>query len=175
MGPKPFRNSSQSYICRCCWWQICTRTKSDFLVHDGLSCIDVSRVQPIKKRITSWHSAEHFYQACIFNFANFSRVTFSQPFSIVDTILLLSNVKLPKNFTSLEDYAKKVSDTLVWRAPMLNEYFAIDINPNGYVCALPCLLPQYIPDMRKLPAFLFRLGTEVCHEVVFYYHHSYQN
>ncbi len=44
---------------------------------------------------------------------------------------------------------------------MLSEYFAIDINAEGAVTALPELVQQYTPPLLALPSFLLRLVTEV--------------
>ena len=43
---------------------------------------------------------------------------------------------------------------------MLQEYFKIGVNTQGFLCTLPDLLPGYLPDPSGLPLFLLRLVTE---------------
>lgn len=44
---------------------------------------------------------------------------------------------------------------------MLREYFSICINDAGELSAIPMLVKGYIPNLEKLPDFLWRLGSEV--------------
>jgi DNA mismatch repair protein MLH1 len=44
---------------------------------------------------------------------------------------------------------------------MLKEYFSIEIDSDGNLCALPQIIDNYIPDMTLLPSFLLRISTEV--------------
>lgn len=44
---------------------------------------------------------------------------------------------------------------------MLREYFSIEIDESGNLCALPVVLDQYTPDMDRLPSFVLNLGNNV--------------
>ena len=61
---------------------------------------------------------------------------------------------------SREVFADRIVATLIKNSEMLQEYFKIGINKEGYLCTLPDLLSDYIPDPLGLPMFLLRLVTE---------------
>ncbi len=44
---------------------------------------------------------------------------------------------------------------------MLDDYFSIEIDENGNLCAVPQLLPNYCPPLHRVPEFLFNLATKV--------------
>jgi DNA mismatch repair protein MLH1 len=46
---------------------------------------------------------------------------------------------------------------------MLAEYFSLNISSSGHVESIPLLLPDYTPNLDKLPYFLMRLGPQVRH------------
>ena len=50
---------------------------------------------------------------------------------------------------------------LLSKAPLLGEYFALDVSPEGEITALPELVWNYTPPLRRLPAFLLRLANKV--------------
>jgi DNA mismatch repair protein MLH1 len=54
-----------------------------------------------------------------------------------------------------------MTELLVSKAPMLVEYFGIEITSLGCLAKLPILLDNYIPSLMKLPMFLFHLATRV--------------
>ena len=54
-----------------------------------------------------------------------------------------------------------IARTLVERREMLNEYFSLQISPDGDLLAIPLLLKGYLPALAKLPRFLLRLGPYV--------------
>lgn len=44
---------------------------------------------------------------------------------------------------------------------MLEEYFSITINQDGRLETLPNVLPGFLPDLYRLPAFLLCAGVRV--------------
>jgi hypothetical protein len=44
---------------------------------------------------------------------------------------------------------------------MLREYFSLGITIEGMVDCLPVLIPDYTPNLDKLPLFFMRLGPQV--------------
>ena len=54
-----------------------------------------------------------------------------------------------------------VAETLINRREMLDEYFSLQISPDGNLLSIPLLLKGYIPSLGKLPRFLLRLGPYV--------------
>jgi DNA mismatch repair protein MLH1 len=44
---------------------------------------------------------------------------------------------------------------------MINEYFSINLTPEGNLDTLPMLLKGYTPNLDRLPSFLLCLGTRV--------------
>jgi hypothetical protein len=45
---------------------------------------------------------------------------------------------------------------------MLDEYFALQIDEDARLTALPLVLPGYTPNFDVLPTFLLRLVFKVC-------------
>lgn len=50
---------------------------------------------------------------------------------------------------------------LVSRKEMLQEYFSITITDDGNITAIPMMIKGYVPNLEKLPDFLWRLGSEI--------------
>lgn len=57
--------------------------------------------------------------------------------------------------------AALVVKLLQQKAPMLSEYFAIDVDQQGCIAALPRLIDHYVPDLLGLPQFVLRLARDV--------------
>ncbi|KAI8384686.1 putative DNA mismatch repair protein mlh1 [Radiomyces spectabilis] len=111
-------------------------------------------------------SEELFYQVVLNEFCNFGRLNLSEPVDIRASVLLAIEAEerkgnLPDQLRSADEIAKAISDTMVSRAEMLEEYFCMTVTEDGHLKSLPMLLRGYIPTMDKLPMFLLRLGTEV--------------
>jgi DNA mismatch repair protein MLH1 len=51
---------------------------------------------------------------------------------------------------------------------MLGEYFSLGITTDGLVDSLPVLIPDFTPNLDKLPLFFMRLGPQV--SFVFAFH-----
>ena len=43
---------------------------------------------------------------------------------------------------------------------MLDDYFSIEISPEGSIVTLPSLLEDFVPDLSQIPNFVMRLATE---------------
>jgi DNA mismatch repair protein MLH1 len=44
---------------------------------------------------------------------------------------------------------------------MLKEYFQLEIDDAGNLLRIPQIIDDYVPDLKYLPMFILRLGTEV--------------
>lgn len=109
---------------------------------------------------------EYFYQVGLTDFANFGYIRFSPPMSLHD----LLKIGAEQEKTSARDAAaeldwaeviKSVEDLLITKAPLLREYFSIEITSAGELCSIPILTKGYTPSLAKLPQFLLRLGPHV--------------
>ena len=54
-----------------------------------------------------------------------------------------------------------MTQMLVSKSALLDDYFSLEIDEGGHLCTLPLLLTDYVPFFGKLPLFLMRLATEV--------------
>ena len=70
------------------------------------------------------------------------------------------NNKKKELFDSRESVADRIVKKLIENSEMLQEYFRIGVNEQGYLCTLPDLLVGYLPEPEGLPMFLVRLVTE---------------
>lgn len=52
-------------------------------------------------------------------------------------------------------------ELLKQKAEMLDEYFGIQVDPQGNLSRLPVILDQHIPDMDCVPEFVLCLGNDV--------------
>lgn len=50
---------------------------------------------------------------------------------------------------------------LLQKAPLLKEYYCIEITESGILLTLPDILPGYVPSLEKLPFFLLHLAGDV--------------
>jgi DNA mismatch repair protein MLH1 len=104
------------------------------------------------------------YQRVLADFANFGRIAFSQDVPIRDLIRVALDA--PESNWNDEDgdrdtFAENASKLITDRADMLADYFAIDIDEDGKLTALPQLVENYTPPLALLPLFLLRLASEV--------------
>lgn len=60
-----------------------------------------------------------------------------------------------------DELANFMTQMLVSKSALLDDYFSLEIDEEGHLCTLPLLLPDYVPFFGKLPLFLMRLATEV--------------
>ncbi|KAG0358396.1 DNA mismatch repair protein [Gamsiella multidivaricata] len=114
-------------------------------------------------------SEELFYQICLRDFSNFGFIRLSTPAPIKDMVLmalddeqeLMEKSEWPEELKPKEEIAETVRSTLVSRKEMLREYFSICITDTGELSAIPMMIKGYIPNLEKLPDFLWRLGSEI--------------
>uniref|UniRef100_A0A2S2R9V0 DNA mismatch repair protein Mlh1 n=1 Tax=Sipha flava TaxID=143950 RepID=A0A2S2R9V0_9HEMI len=108
---------------------------------------------------------EMFYQIMMYEFGNFGVIKFSNSLSIYELILIalelsesgyLNGEDKPK-----EELAQDATEILVSKAPMLNDYFSIEIDSDSNILSIPLLLEGFLPDLDGLPLYLLRLASEV--------------
>lgn len=96
-----------------------------------------------------------FYQVVLYGFANFSRISFDNPLNISELLVTASTVETQNND------AESISNLLIEKREMLEEYFAVDISSEGDLISLPVLLKGYTPNLGKLPEFLISMANNV--------------
>ncbi|KAJ3379929.1 DNA mismatch repair protein [Lobulomyces angularis] len=68
------------------------------------------------------------------------------------------NGSQPMSRTQIIEYIESIFKE---NKEMLNEYFSITVNDEGYLETLPLVLKGYEPNFNKLPSFLLRMGSQV--------------
>ncbi|KAG0308102.1 DNA mismatch repair protein [Dissophora globulifera] len=114
-------------------------------------------------------SEELFYQICLRDFSNFGFIRLSTAAPIKEMILmalddeqeLMEKSEWPEELKPKDEIAETVKNMLVSKKEMLREYFSICITDDGEVTAIPMMIRGYIPNLEKLPDFLWRLGSEI--------------
>ncbi|KAI8611615.1 histidine kinase-like ATPase [Chytriomyces sp. MP71] len=110
---------------------------------------------------------ELFYQLGLHGFSNFGFTHLSEAVSIRQLVQLAVEEQLQLHpdradeLQSPEQVAAQITEAIVERREMLEEYFSLRVSEDGMLLALPVLLREYEPPLGKLPLFLLRLGTEV--------------
>ncbi|GKZ44354.1 DNA mismatch repair protein [Aspergillus brasiliensis] len=115
---------------------------------------------------------EFFYQIGLTDFANFGVIKLSPAPKLIDLLRIAADTERNQANTSSQESADEaneiftnapdlVAETLIDRREMLNEYFSLDISPDGDLLSIPLLLKGYLPSLGKLPRFLLRLGPYV--------------
>ncbi|PVU93354.1 hypothetical protein BB561_003334 [Smittium simulii] len=127
-----------------------------------------------------------FYQLILSEFNNFGKIELQPAANICDLVLLAlqseidynselskgilesqSDIKidfepLPNEIVENPNaVAKAITDLIISRKEMLEEYFNMKITETGELESLPMIIRDYIPNMNKLPLFLLRLGSEI--------------
>lgn len=111
-------------------------------------------------------SSQMFYQLALRTFHNFGVIQLSSPACLrqevgegIAQVSELNGERVPSDISALVENATK---TLCEKAPMLKEYFGIEIDcVNVRLNTLPLMLKGYIPLLDKLPLFLIRLAFHV--------------
>ncbi|PYI11167.1 DNA mismatch repair protein MutL [Aspergillus sclerotiicarbonarius CBS 121057] len=121
---------------------------------------------------------EFFYQTGLTDFGNFGVIKLSPPPKLIDLLRIAADTERGEHqgsrsqepqqqeeqeeaneiFTNAPDLVAK---TLIDRREMLNEYFSMEISPEGDLLSIPLLLKGYLPSLGKLPRFLLRLGPYI--------------
>lgn len=109
---------------------------------------------------------EYFYQVGLTDFANYGMLRFNPPLSIHNLLRVgadqeKNNAGDAAEEVDWDEVVDTVQDLLISKAPLLSEYFSIEITPEGELCSLPILVKGYTPSLAKLPQFLLRLGPHV--------------
>ena len=105
-----------------------------------------------------------FYQIALEDFANFEAYRLSPAPSVRELALLALDME-EAGWTEADGDKAELADFMVQmltsKAPMLDDYFSIDIDAEGRLGTLPLLLADYVPFFNKIPLFMMRLATEV--------------
>ncbi|KUM66681.1 hypothetical protein ACN42_g349 [Penicillium freii] len=112
---------------------------------------------------------EFFYQVGLTDFGNFGVIRLDPAPKLVDLLKIAAESERQEHSDSSGEEAdsifanapEMIARTLVERREMLNEYFSLQISPDGDLLAIPLLLKGYLPALAKLPRFLLRLGPYV--------------
>jgi len=108
-------------------------------------------------------SKAFMYERVFKGFSNHPKMSLSSSPRLKD--LLLIALDSPQGGWRPEEgdkatYAETLEAALVAKGPMLNEYFSIEISPEGLLVALPMLIEGYVPPLALLPLFILRLAVE---------------
>lgn len=109
---------------------------------------------------------EYFYQVGLTDFANFGLIRFNPPLPLYDLLKVAaeqekSNAGDAADEVDWDEVVDSVRELLISKAPLLSEYFSMEITPEGDLCSVPILIKGYTPSLAKLPQFLLRLGPHV--------------
>jgi DNA mismatch repair protein MLH1 len=109
---------------------------------------------------------EYFYQVGLTDFANYGTIRFNPPLSLHDLLKVgaeqeQNNAGDAADEVDWDEVVDTVKQQLIHKAPLLSEYFSMEITPEGELCSIPLLIKDYTPSMAKLPQFLLRLGPHV--------------
>lgn len=115
--------------------------------------------------------SEFFYQIGLTDFGNFGIIKLDPPPKLVDLLRIAADAEKETTSSSSQDKEETrtifttapdlISNTLIDRREMLDEYFSLQISPDGDLLSIPLLLKGYLPCLGKLPRFLLRLGPYV--------------
>ncbi|EEH54877.1 DNA mismatch repair and recombination [Micromonas pusilla CCMP1545] len=109
---------------------------------------------------------EFFYQRAIARFGTHPRRALSSPAPLAEMVrMALEAEKDDGEGASAGDEAaaaNAVAALLVEKAPMLREYFSVDIDEDAKtLVGLPVLLEGHTPDVTRVPEFILSLAHEV--------------
>lgn len=125
--------------------------------------------------------SEFFYQVGLTDFGNFGVIKLDPAPKLVDLLRIgaeaekesheaqqvARNPKQKAAATTQEEnkiFASApdiVAKTLIDHREMLDEYFSLQVSPDGDLLSVPLLLKGYLPSLGKLPRFLLRLGPYI--------------
>ncbi|KAJ4322721.1 DNA mismatch repair protein Mlh1 [Neodidymelliopsis sp. IMI 364377] len=109
---------------------------------------------------------EYFYQVGLTDFANYGLLRFNPPLPLDELLKVAAEQEKhiagdTADDVDWEEVVSDVKELLISKAPLLGEYFSIEITLEGELCSLPILIKGYTPSLAKLPAFLLQLGPRV--------------
>ncbi|KKK21243.1 hypothetical protein P175DRAFT_079392 [Aspergillus ochraceoroseus IBT 24754] len=123
--------------------------------------------------------SEFFYQIGLTDFGNFGTIKLDPAPKLIDILQIAADAEREAHHSRSANEATQqsaaelqqneiftnapeiVTQTLMERKEMLNEYFSIEISDDGHLLSIPLLLKGYLPCLGKLPRFLLRLGPYV--------------
>lgn len=134
-----------------------------------IACIDSHRslIQHSTKLYlcdTTRITEELFYETILYDFQNLGLIKLSNPLPLQELFMLglsTQESQWDPELGDMQDMAKQMTQLLVSKRSMLNEYFSLQVNESGELLALPLLLDGHTPFMGALPTFLVQLVTEV--------------
>lgn len=109
---------------------------------------------------------EYFYQVGLTDFGNYGTIRFNPPLPLEDLLKVAAeqerkNAGDEADELDWNDVVDRVRELLISKAALLQEYFSMEVTPEGELCSIPLLMKGYTPSMAKLPQFLLRLGPHV--------------
>lgn len=108
---------------------------------------------------------EYFYQVGLTDFGNFGSIRFDPPLDLKELLYLGAEQEAKQSEKNAQmnwnDVVTVVSNQIIKRRDMLEEYFALEVSEDGQLLAIPLLVKDYQPSLGKLPSFLLRLGPHV--------------
>jgi DNA mismatch repair protein MLH1 len=117
---------------------------------------------------------EFFYQRVVGRFGAIPRVVLTSPAKLETLVAMALEEEGEEGEEEAEEEAEEppaseraaaasaVADLLVEKAPMLREYFAVDIDEaSKSLVALPELVEGHAPDLSRLPEFFLALAQDV--------------
>ncbi|KAN0111788.1 hypothetical protein V8E52_008168 [Russula decolorans] len=127
---------------------------------------ELSVVQVSKKLYLVNHGAlaeELFYQLGLRQFGNFTRLKLEPPAPLRALITMAVDAEQNTELSKLSkpQIVDSIEHILISRRDMLREYFSLGITTDGLVDSLPVLIPDFTPNLDKLPLFFMRLGPQV--------------
>jgi DNA mismatch repair protein MLH1 len=132
--------------------------------------------------LTRFGREELFYQLGLRQFGNFARLKLDPPAPLRALITLAVDAEQNTELSKLSKpqivdvrnrlrnkansphhflFTQSIVHILISRRDMLREYFSLGITTEGLVDSLPVLIPDFTPNLDKLPLFFMRLGPQV--------------
>lgn len=103
---------------------------------------------------------EFYYQVSLHEFCNYGEIQFDEPIALVTILEPLYELKQDNELVPMNE----VIDNVVKMREMFDEYFQIRIDKDNNLMTIPMIMQNIQPDFRKLPYFLYRLGTKINYE-----------
>ncbi|KAF4524963.1 hypothetical protein B566_EDAN014480 [Ephemera danica] len=147
-----------------------TALKEVFKAHSFVGCVlkeKMSFIQYATKLYMCDMSRileEFFYQLLTYDFGNFGVMRFTEPLSIEECALIaLSNKDSgwEESHGPKDELAKVISGFLTKKAPMLLDYYSMEIDETGKIHTIPLVLERYVPSIVGLPMLMVRMATDV--------------
>ncbi|KAH7395177.1 histidine kinase-like ATPase [Phaeosphaeria sp. MPI-PUGE-AT-0046c] len=109
---------------------------------------------------------EYFYQVGLADFGNYGMIRFNPPLPLEDLLKVAAeqerkNAGDEADELDWDEVVDRVKNLLIGKTALLQEYFSMEVTPEGELCSIPLLMKGYTPSLAKLPQFLLRLGPHV--------------